>query len=263
MAPKKDDSSFAELMESFRSAKAAVKKPADWVVPLELLKRMETMQPEDPYILQQRALATYKSEFPDKQRSLAEAKKLLQKLAPATSSDAETVGLWGAIHKRLWELRSDPADLDEAIRAYARGFYIKNDYYNGINYAFMLNVRAASSTGDEGIADRVLARRVRREVLAISDKLLAAEGRESHLTDDEKFWINVTKIEAFFGLGRKSEADDLKSQITTAEAWMEAAVTEQLAKLEKVLTPPASVPKPQDRTGSRGTTQAKPSGKRK
>ena len=263
MAPKKDDSSFAELMESFRSAKAAVKKPADWVAALELLKRMETMQPEDPYILQQRALATYKSEIPDKQASLAEAKKLLQKLAPATSSDAETVGLWGAIHKRLWELRSDPADLDEAIRAYARGFYIKNDYYNGINYAFMLDVRAASSAGDEGIADRVLARRVREEVLAICDGLLAAEGRESHLPGDEKFWISATKVEALFGLGRKSEADDLKSRITTAGDWKEGTLNEQLAKLEKLVTPPASLPKPQDRTGSKGATRAKPSGKRK
>lgn len=263
MAPRKDDRSFAELMESFRSVKAAAKKPADWTGPLALLKRMETMQPEDPYILQQKALATYKSEIPDKQGSLAEAKNVLQKLAPATSSDAETVGLWGAIHKRLWELGSVAADLDEAIRAYARGFYIKNDYYNGINYAFMLDVRAASSAGDEGTADRVLARRVRGEVLAICDGLLGADGRESHLTAEEKFWINATKVEALFGLGRKSEADDLKSKITTAGDWKEGTLNEQLAKLEKLLTPPASGPKQQDRSGSKGASRAKPSGKRK
>jgi len=267
MAPRKDDSSFADLMESFRSAKAAVKKPADWAAPLELLRRMERMQPEDPYILQQLALATYKSEIPDKQTSLAEAKKLLQKLAPGTSSDAETVGLLGAIHKRLWELGAHPADLDEAIRAYARGFYIKNDYYNGINYAFMLDVRAACSAGDEGIADRVLARRVRGEVLAICDGLLAAErssgGRESHLLEDDKFWISATKVEALFGLGLKSEADDLKSRIVTAGDWKERTLTEQLAKLEKLLTPPASVPKRQNRTGSKGANEVRLSGKRK
>jgi hypothetical protein len=267
MAPRKDDSSFADLMESFRSAKAAVKKPADWAAPLELLRRMETMQPEDPYILQQLALATYKSEIPDKQTSLAEAKKLLQKLAPGTSSDAETVGLLGAIHKRLWELGAHPADLDEAIRAYARGFYIKNDYYNGINYAFMLDVRAASSAGDEGIADRVLARRVREEVLAICDGLLAAErssgGRESHLLEDDKFWIGATKVEALFGLGLKSEANDLKSRIVTAGHWKERTLTEQLAKLEKVLTRPASVPKRQNRTGSKGANEVRLSGKMK
>ncbi len=35
--------------------------------------------------------------------------------------------------------------LDTAITAYQRGFYIRNDYYNGINFAFLLNVRAAAS----------------------------------------------------------------------------------------------------------------------
>ena len=31
--------------------------------------------------------------------------------------------------------------LDQAIRGYERGFYLRNDYYNGINYAFLLNER--------------------------------------------------------------------------------------------------------------------------
>jgi hypothetical protein len=70
----KDEKSFAELLESFRIAKAAVRKSADWASPLELLKRLEKMQPEDPYILQQLALATYKSEQPDKITALVEGK---------------------------------------------------------------------------------------------------------------------------------------------------------------------------------------------
>jgi len=45
-----------------------------------------------------------------------------------------------AIHKRLWEELRNNDDLEEAVRAYARGYYIRNDYNNGINYAFMLNV---------------------------------------------------------------------------------------------------------------------------
>ena len=61
------------------------------------------MQPDDPYILQQLALATYKFEQPDKKTSLINAKNILNALAPQTSSDAETVGIWGAIHKRLWD----------------------------------------------------------------------------------------------------------------------------------------------------------------
>ena len=109
---------------------------------------------------QQLALATYKYQQPDKKTSLINAKNILNALAPQTSSDAETVGLWGAIHKRLWDEIANPEDLDEAVRAYARGYYIRTDYYNGINYAFVLDLRSSRSVGDEALVDRLLARRV-------------------------------------------------------------------------------------------------------
>ena len=159
---------------SFRAAKDEVKEADDWALPLALLKRLKTMQPDDPYILQQLALATYKFQQPDKKTSLINAKNILNALAPQTSSDAETVGIWGAIHKRLWDATQNREDLDESVKAYARGYYIKNDYYNGINYAFMLDVRASCSAGDEALVDRLLARRVRADVLKISDRMLQA-----------------------------------------------------------------------------------------
>jgi hypothetical protein len=76
------------------------------------------MQRDDPYILQQLALATYKFEQPDKKAALIKAQGILSKLAPQTSSDAETVGLWGAMHKRLWDQTQNRDDLDESIKAY-------------------------------------------------------------------------------------------------------------------------------------------------
>jgi Tetratricopeptide Repeats-Sensor len=90
-----DDKSFADLMDSFRRAKAAVKRSSDWIKPIAFLERLRTMQPQDPYVLQQLALATYKSELPDKLTALRDAKSILAPLAPTTSADAETVGLWG------------------------------------------------------------------------------------------------------------------------------------------------------------------------
>jgi len=105
--------------ESFRAGKAKVSKPADWKEPLDLLGRLKTMQLTDPYILQQLALATYKHEQPDKTESLIQAKMILRDLAPESSSDAETVALWGAIHKRLWEELRRQADLDGAARGQA------------------------------------------------------------------------------------------------------------------------------------------------
>ena len=90
----KDDKSFAELMNSFRQTKAAVKRPSDWIKSMAFLERARAMQPQDPYILQQLALATYKSELPDRLTALRDARTILAQLAPATSADAETVGLW-------------------------------------------------------------------------------------------------------------------------------------------------------------------------
>jgi hypothetical protein len=242
-APKTDERSFAELMESFlesyRLAKASVQKPSDWLKPMAFLERLRTMQPQDPYILQQLALATYKSEIPDKLTALREASKILTPLSPTTSSDAETVGLWGALHKRLWEAGGDRADLDQSIAAYERGFFLRNDYYNGILYAFMLDERAAVTSGDEAVADRVLARRIRWRVLEITGDRLEAGA----FPPDEKFWIGASRVEAMFGLDRKEEAERLKANVVAEERerdratgdWKEKMLNDQLRKLEKLL----------------------------
>jgi MAP3K TRAFs-binding domain len=242
-----DQKSFAELLASFRAAKDQVSTADDWALPLALLNRLKTMQPDDPYILQQLALATYKFEQPDKKAALIKAQGILSKLAPQTSSDAETVGLWGAIHKRLWDQAQNRDDLDEAVKAYGRGYYIKNDYYNGINYAFMLDLRASLSAGDDAIADRVLARRVRFDVLSICDQLMqAAPTAQQQPNSDELFWIGATKAEALLGLGRKAEAEALKADIVAKERerlgsnqaqWKEAILVSQLDRLAKLLPP--------------------------
>ena len=69
---------------------------------------------EDPYILQRLALATYKSKYPGPEEALKEARNLLAVLEPQTSNDTETLGLWGSVHKQLWELGKDESHLDES-----------------------------------------------------------------------------------------------------------------------------------------------------
>jgi MAP3K TRAFs-binding domain len=141
----------------------------------------------DPYILQQLALATYKSDASE--HGLRNARDVLMELHPDTSNDPETLGLWGAIHKRLWEKTSDRNALDIAIRAHERGFYIKNDYYNGINFAFLLNVRATVSTGEDAVADKVVANRIRRQVILVCEKLL----EEPEIKVAEKYWAQTQR----------------------------------------------------------------------
>jgi hypothetical protein len=156
-------------------------------------------------------------------------------LEPRTSCDAETVGLWGAIHKRLWEAKASYDDLEEAVRAYARGYFIKNDYYNGINFAFLLNVRAANTTDqEEALADRILARRIRREVIALCDQALAAQS----LKPDDAFWISASKAEALLGLGETDQSTRLVEQLVGAnpapDPWMVSTMQAQLEKLARL-----------------------------
>lgn len=238
-AEPQDAKSLADLLESLRQAKADVKTPEDWLVVVAVANRLKKMQPTDHFVIQQLALATYKSKHPDVLQSLRKARETLEVLAPDTSSDPETVGLWGAVHKRLWEVGKDRADLDRAVRAYARGYFIKNDYYNAINFAFLLNVRASVSQGDDAVADRVVARRIREEVLTLCEHAMDT-GELSKLErvaggDDLVFWANATRVEALLGLGRKAEADAMRQALIGAQPpparWMIDTMDDQLAKL--------------------------------
>jgi hypothetical protein len=236
--PAKDEKSVFELRENVRDAKGE----GNWQTVIWLLNRLRKMQPNDPQVIQELALATYKSKQPSAEKALEDAKVILETLGPETSSDAETVGLWGAIHKRLWQVRMSTEDLNRAIRAYARGYFIKNDYYNGINFAFLLNVRASVSQGDEAIADRVLARRIRSEVIALCDVVLTNPSTKP----DDAFWAAASKVEALLGMGRKDEAYALKAALGRGEVpgpdsvsparpvvagWMIDSMEEQLANL--------------------------------
>jgi hypothetical protein len=199
----------------------------------------------DPFVLQQLALATYKSKDPDAYTALEDARTILEELTPKTSTDPETLGLWGAIHKRLHEVAPVAAEkraaLDDAIWAHEKGFYLKNDYYNGINYAFLLNVRAAESAGDEAIADRVQANRVRTRVLSICEGLLAngIKGESERSKAEQEYWVRATVVEALYGLGRLDESaaafEQAKQMPTPPTQWMIDSTSEQIAKLKALL----------------------------
>lgn len=223
------DLTVSALMEQY----ATLKDKGNFAAARDLLKVVHAGRPADPYVVQQLALATYKAKEPDATSALHAAKSILQPLQPHGTSDPETLGLWGAIHKRLWELTSDRADLDEAIQSYEKGFYVKNDYYNGINLAFLLNVRASKAPRAEAIADWVAAERVRRRVIAICEGALATPG----INDDDRYWIEATTAEAWFGLGRKveHEAALAKASSLASSEWMKDSTREQLAKLSVLL----------------------------
>jgi Tetratricopeptide Repeats-Sensor len=194
-----------------KSAKAMLEealaqiKAGAFVDACPLLEEVHRQRPNDSFVVQQLALATYKSRQPSAEAALLAAKDILRDLAPATTNDPETLGLWGAIHKRLWEVRHDRADLDEAVDVCERGFRVKQDYYSGINLAHLLELRAVAELEggerDEGMADAVLSQRVRRQVLGLAQLLLDKE-----MTAEERFWVVATLREAAVGLGDEAAA---------------------------------------------------------
>ena len=198
----------------------------------------------DPFAVQQLALATYKSKDLEPVTALTDAQQILAPLDPEGAKDPETLGIWGAIHKRLAErpersAAQRKADLDAAIFAYEKGYYLKDDYYNGINLAFLLDTRAAKEQGDDRIADRVQARRVReRLVRRLEQQIAEREGKETtQELREEGYWMRATMAEAHAGLGNAAGEKEWldKAQAFAPEPWMVSTTQEQIGKLRRLL----------------------------
>jgi hypothetical protein len=210
----------------------------------------------DPYIIQRLVLATYKAKQPNLLAALNEAMEILKALNPDDSNDPETVGLAGAIEKRLFEEGQGADHLSRAISYYRRGYYLRNDWYNGINLAYLLNVRADSTLDQddiERIADMVWANRIRREVVDLCDHELDEIGaREKRLQGqpakleselrardrEQQFWCLATKAEASFGLAAFEEFDRARTAAIAAShaSWMIETMDKQIGSLKALLT---------------------------
>lgn len=217
---------------------AALEKIAasDFSAACPLLEEVCKQRPNDSFVVQQLALATYKAKQPTPEVALLRAKKILEQLLPMTTNDPETLGLWGAIHKRLWELNHQESDLSESIAAYERGFYVKQDYYNGINLAFLLDRRGlmALKAGrrHEGIADTVLANRIRRDVIRYTELVLTNDQ-----TDEKRYWALATLWEAATGLGDNAVAQKWETQARalTVPTWMIKSTVDQIRSSQDTL----------------------------
>jgi hypothetical protein len=226
-----------ETLRVLMDAAEAARKAGDWTkckIMLAMIrqqmqkKNTEGNGPDvDPYIIQQLALATYKAD--NSVEALKEAHNILSALAPEASNDPETLGLWGAIHKRLWDKTTDRNYLDQAIAAYDKGFSVKSDYYNGINVAYLLDLRASISEGDDAIADRVQAKRIRRQVIPTAEKL----SLEEDLKPEQRYWLVATVAEGYCGIGDEAKYQEwiAKANQVAPESWMIDSTREQIERL--------------------------------
>jgi len=165
----------------------------------------------DPFVVQQLALHTYKAKQPTPVEALRSALAIIQQLTPDDSIDPETLGITGAIRRRLWE--SDPtarAHLNASVRCYGRGFEVKGDYYNGENYALCLDLRAKDQTDPvEANYDRMTAQKVRRRV---QDTLTRAFGEHTAFERPDLQWMLATMSNVARALKDVATADDYEAR---------------------------------------------------
>lgn len=213
MIPGNEDS-FAVLLEKAEAAKK-IKQFDTALVLLAKAKELASLnmayRQTLPFIITRQALCTYKSGKPNEKEALLNANIILEELKPLQSQDTDVLGLSGAINKRLNEITNDNLFLNNAIQFYEKGFTLKNDYYNGINAAFMIYKKAGflKESGQEWDDVKLKADYIRNTVLEISLELENAKDFDSK---NDAIWILLTIAEVYHTKGNEAKMNDYEQK---------------------------------------------------
>ena len=201
-------------------------------------------------LAQQLALVTYKDPdlLPDEK--LDDAFNILCEADdPQTTKNQETLGLAGAIHKRLWELDGQKQHLERSLAFYLRGYEqgVEGDYgYTGINAAFVLDLIADQEEEEAGLTNIVLQSTVDRRSKAgeirenIARALVAMAEKEGPAKTPLKrqWWFLTTVAEAYYGREDYPEARKWLQQAAQLEdvpEWERQSTIKQLAQLARLM----------------------------
>jgi len=196
---KVNEPSLSELIQDAEKAK----DNNEFKIAGELYKICLRFEPNNTFLIQRLALVTYKSESPNPKQALLNAKKILSVLEPDDTTDVETLGLSGAIDKRLYNLTKETNYLKSSIKYYEKGFYINSDYYNGINLAYLFNV-LASITKEKELSNSyyIQANVIRQRVIDFCNDLIKDKNFEKR---DDKHWIYQSLAQAYLGLDKTKD----------------------------------------------------------
>lgn len=176
--------------------------------------RLREMVENEIFYIQQEALCTYKSEKPSKTQALTNALQIMASIKEQT--DTETLGITGAINKRLWHATKEEGYLDEAIEMYKKGWTLHEDYYTGENYAFCLEQKSILEKDERRkIHKQVEAEGVRKQIIDIILSTLEEEEPE------ELKWKYATLANCYFALGKaeKGQEYEQKFEEQKPEKW--------------------------------------------
>jgi hypothetical protein len=240
-----ENTTLLEPFSSLMDRADAAKKKKEWPLAISLFDKAKEYTEKNlapkadlPFIECRRALCIYKS-TPNDIFALAKALTILESLNSRDTTDAEILGLSGAINKRIFDINPDLKYLEESIWFYERGFSLVQDYYNGINAAFMLYKKASilKTKADEDWEDaRTDADSFRNKVLKVC---LAMEADTKFTERKDAVWVLYTIAEAYNYKGdpdkQKTYEDKAKAvAAATNDAFAESSYEEQKAKIDNI-----------------------------
>lgn len=200
-------------------------------------KKASAKVENDAYYIQQWSLSTYKDKSGSSSLALSDALSIISKLEPENrnTTDPETLGITGAIYKRMWlENKQKIELLDRAIEYYKRGFTINQDYYTGENYALCLDLKAEITIDEEEkIYLKYSAKQARKEIVDVIENLKNDVDFEKR--SDLK-WIYATLANCYFSSnddGNFKIYDDKFSSLNPVD-WEVETYKDGLQHLEKI-----------------------------
>lgn len=235
-----DEQDIAELLKDKERIAGQVQNAkkfigeGKWLAAAGIWEKLHEVLPGDDYIIQQWALSRYKSKYPNETEALEEGLSIIKTLEPEKSLNLETLGITGAIFKRLYEVNENIAYLNMAIRFYGKGYHIKNDYYNGENYAFCLLQKA----GWQGIGEdertylKLESRMIFQNIIDILEAEVSCE-------DDEEidFWMYASLSTSHYCMGNMEPHKKYEEKFLemAAEDWQKETYQKQLDKLQRLI----------------------------
>src|SRR5215472_14107545 len=190
------------------------------------------------------ALSTYKDKETQSEVALEKALQALGRQGLEDSTDPETLGLAGAVHKRLWEINGNVQELTSSLRYYERArdasasrSDLEKWAYGSVNAAFVLDLLAAEEGSETAapsqatVAYRNKADGLRQKVVSECDKFIAITDRE------QGWWVRASLLEAYFGLDEFENAGLLMQQSISffkPQQWQLETMARQLAAIARL-----------------------------
>ena len=173
----------------------SLKKQNNFEDSVEIWNKLHDAIPNNDYVTQQLAFAIYKAKKPNETIALQKALEVIMTLAPNTSLDLETLGITGAIYKRLYKVNNNFDYLEEAIKMYQRGYTIRNDYYTGENYAncLLFKTKKEGISAEETIYLQFSSKKIYSEII----DLLLTEIKKSEID----YWMYATLSTSYYVIG--------------------------------------------------------------